>query len=298
MTAVRTILQVAVISLALFSAAGPAAGGNGNGTAPAQVVPAGSNELNSAIEKVISRPEYAWRLPRDFRGKAPEPSPFMEKLQNWLRNVWAKIDRFLRRLEEWLRNLFKTEEPKEMPEDVDWSQAVQGLMFVSLAVVCSVLGIVIYRLWKNRGRWRGIKAAEEIKTVPDITDESVRPDVLPSDEWMAMARDFLEKGELRLAIRAMFLACLACLAHRKRITIARYKSNRDYFSELCRKAHDIPAVLSAFRDNVGVLEKTWYGMHPATADMIAFFEENWRKIREGAASEPGKQDGGERSDAR
>ena len=96
--------------------------------------------------------------------------------------------------------------------------------------------------------------------------------------WMALARDLLAKGETRLALRAMFLGALAHLAHAERLTVARFKSNRDYRTELERKAHDLPEVLTAFGQNVRLVERVWYGAHSATSEQVEAFAANQTRI--------------------
>ena len=94
-----------------------------------------------------------------------------------------------------------------------------------------------------------------------------------------MARDFLARGELRLALRAFYLASLAHLAQRNLVTIARYKSNHDYERELSRRAHALPEVMSTFTENVSIFDRIWYGMHEVNGAMIDHFQRNVEKIK-------------------
>jgi len=53
--------------------------------------------------------------------------------------------------------------------------------------------------------------SEAIFPVPDLADENIRADQLPEDGWTKLARELLERGEFRLAMRAFYLASLAHL---------------------------------------------------------------------------------------
>ena len=88
---------------------------------------------------------------------------------------------------------------------------------------------------------------------------------------MRIAHAFLGKGELRLALRAMFLGGLARLSKQNQLVIAAYKSNREYCTELHRRAHDRPSLIRAFVENVNTLERVWYGLHEVTQDMVDVF---------------------------
>jgi hypothetical protein len=89
----------------------------------------------------------------------------------------------------------------------------------------------------------------------------------------------MEKGELRLALRALYLSSLADLADRQLITIARFKSNRDYERELARRSHALPEVSEIFARNVGVFDRAWYGLHPVTLEAMEEFSGNVNRLK-------------------
>ena len=114
--------------------------------------------------------------------------------------------------------------------------------------------------------------------VPDLGDERVVASQLPADDWLKLARELMGKGELRLALRALYLASLAHLAQREMISVARFKSNRDYERELRRRARALPDLLSAFAENVGIFDRAWYGLHDVTEEAVQRFQSNLEKI--------------------
>jgi hypothetical protein len=122
-------------------------------------------------------------------------------------------------------------------------------------------------------------ASEPIQPVPDINDDNVGADELPGDSWTKLARELLARGELRLALRAFYLASLAHLAARNLISIARFKSNRDYERELRRRGHSFPGLLSVFGDNLESFERTWYGRHEVNRDLVDRFAVNVERMK-------------------
>ena len=48
------------------------------------------------------------------------------------------------------------------------------------------------------------------------------------------------------------------------ITIADFKSNREYELELYRRARAMPDLKAAFSQSLQWFEKVWYGMHPVS----------------------------------
>src|SRR6185295_19083589 len=138
--------------------------------------------------------------------------------------------------------------------------------------------LLVWRMWKQRGLGAAT-VAEPISTVPDLGDESVVADQLPVDGWLARARELMSKGDLRLALRALYLASLAHLGQREMIRIAKFKSNREYEIELRRRAHAHPQLLDAFARNVSVFERVWYGMYDVSDEMVNEFNANFERIR-------------------
>jgi hypothetical protein len=94
-----------------------------------------------------------------------------------------------------------------------------------------------------------------------------------------MAREQLAAGDLRLALRALYLASLAHLAERGLVKLEKFKSNRDYEREVLRRARALPEVRDAFSDNVGAFDRAWYGLHEVTRDGVSRFEQNLERIR-------------------
>jgi hypothetical protein len=142
-----------------------------------------------------------------------------------------------------------------------------------------VIGLFLYRVWKHRRKRPAVAATPELPLKPDLTQEFVAANDLPEDEWLQLARDLASQGDLRLALRALYLACLASLAERKLIVIAKCKSNRDYERELSRRAHALPGLLDLFHHNVLVFDRVWYGLHEVTAATLTDYETKVQQIR-------------------
>jgi len=102
---------------------------------------------------------------------------------------------------------------------------------------------------------------------------------LPEDEWLRLAGELLNQGDLRLALRAFYLATLAHLAAREIVSIARFKSNHDYEIEVNRRARGLPELRAAFTANVSSFDRAWYGLYEVTAEAMAQFKSNFERIR-------------------
>jgi hypothetical protein len=102
---------------------------------------------------------------------------------------------------------------------------------------------------------------------------------LPESEWLALAADLIARGEVRLALRAYYLACLSALAGHGVVSIARYKTNRDYVRELQRRAHSWPEIIGAFASSATLFDRSWYGCHEVTDSTIEDIKGHLQQIR-------------------
>jgi hypothetical protein len=137
---------------------------------------------------------------------------------------------------------------------------------------------VSFRIWR-RHRTGTIEATVAgVAPLPDLNDEGIKADDLPANRWLVMAEELVAKGELRLAMRSLYLATLAYLAEHEMITIEIYKSNRDYEQELRRRAHKRQELLVIFSKSLNLFERVWYGMYRLSHSDFNDFAANQKRI--------------------
>ncbi len=240
--------------------------------------PADASELNRRIDEVLERREYTWRTPREKT--ASEKGWLDEWLQKvgtmirgWFKAAAAQVERFYRWIgEKWFRdpaNLNGASQP--------WGAGARLALWTSLAISLAIIAWALLRALREKRP--PVVAAKAIAAIPDLTSENVTADELPEDGWLQLAREHAARGDFSLALRAMWLACLAHLGHRELLRIARHKSNRDYDLELRRRAKTREELLAAFRENLHAFESSWYGRHEVSAETFTRFSGNLEKIR-------------------
>jgi hypothetical protein len=234
--------------------------------------------LDRAIQETIQQNKYAWRAPRTKLAQTDEEphgliARFLERARKTV-SEWAKS--FGRWLEHWLRKLF-TRQPAAQPSSSSgygWILAQELLLYGLIAAAAVGLGWLAYKIYRSRHRRPAAIASEPIQPAADLTDENLGPEQMPEDGWTRLARELLGRGELRFALRAFYLASLARLASRNLITLAKFKSNREYERELQRRAHAFPKLLAGFDESVSVFERVWYGCHEINAEAVTRFAAN------------------------
>jgi hypothetical protein len=117
------------------------------------------------------------------------------------------------------------------------------------------------------------------ESTPDLEAEDTTADDLPVNRWLDFARELTEKGSLRQAMRAFYLAILADLAAHELITIEKFKSNREYEIELCRRAHQKEALLKAFSTSREIFERVWYGMYKISRPDLDHYATIQKRLR-------------------
>ncbi len=233
--------------------------------------PVSAIALDDAIEEVLAQREYAWRMPRESSSYDLESLNWLADFRDWL-NRW---------LEELLPDWTPWDFGSEGLELTGLRKLLETLMAILLA---GILGWIIWRVLKTIRQRRRIEeeaSSHSPQRIPDLRRDDVSADELPSSAWLNLARELMEKGEYRLALRAFYLSQLAQLADQGLIVLRRFKSNYDYLSELRRRAHADPELADAFRGNSGLFERSWYGNHPVSEPQIAEFHRNLRKMNLG-----------------
>ncbi len=249
--------------------------------------------LDQAITETLQQPAFAWRLPREQARKQEEAStgflstlfaPVLDFFQdigvglgNFLQNSGKWVGEHLKSFFEWVRDVIKQKEPQER-SDFDFKDFSQPLAWFLIAGLGLLILVLLIKSFRNRPVVAEV-VPEPVQPVPDLAAETTTADQLEEDQWLALAGEMLEKNELRLALRALFLATLALLARQRLISIAPFKSNREYLRELARSAHALTGVTDALHENIRLFEKSWYGDHQINKEILAQVQENASLMR-------------------
>lgn len=243
-------------------------------------------QLNQSISEVLQKPEYSWRLPRDLdldpnadQGWfASALTRLRVTLEGWMRD----LENFARKLGRWVRDLFSPNSPNRSGDASFWVNSLEGLIWVLAILLALLAGLLAWRLWRTSKPLQS--AAESIPDLPNLAEPNVTADQLPETGWLQMAADLISRGELRLALRALYLASLAHLADRNLVTIAKFKSNSDYRTELRRRAHALPDLQQLFAHLVVAFDRAWYGDHPVDESLIQNAVQTVEKIKQSCQS--------------
>ncbi len=234
-------------------------------------------DLDRSISTVIQQDKYTWRLPREkAAAKEGVLMSFLRSIGKMFKTAFKWLGDLINKIIDWIRGRDRGASPSG--ESPGWMTPQISLLFVTLAAAAALLALAAMRMVRARRRSAGVESSA-LPAVPDIEDENTAADELPEDDWTRLGRQFLERGDDRLALRAFYLAGLAHLASRGLITIARSKSNRDYERELGRRGHAMPELPVLFGENVGIFDRIWYGLHEVNPALVEHFVANLNRIK-------------------
>jgi hypothetical protein len=260
---------------------------------PAQTSPVKNQvtptELNQAIDQVIHRPEFTWRMPRPPHPPATSSNWFVQATESFLKamgRAGRQLVHWVDQLMQWIGDKLKQLIPglggNSPAAD---SRKLRALIYTLLAGVALVLAWLLWQVLRNKKKRATTEATAVALTAIELNNPDLQADQQPLDEWLLLARDCIARQEFRLALRAFYLAGLKYLAERSLISIQRGKSNHDYDRELRRKARDKAELLAAFQQNLGVFEKTWYGMYDVDRSIVEQFESTLARMRSYATTQ-------------
>jgi hypothetical protein len=274
---IAVLLAFGPFNKALAQSSPAGASGKGNSVS--------AQQLNSAIESIIHYPEYSWRLPRerppDIAAKHSAFNDFVDSIINTLRTGWSYVKKGLAKVWNFIKNILSRiipPLPKLEKPDSHWTAFSRVWIIIPLSCIVIVLAFLAWRAWRNR-RPQTVTADVITQPLLDITREDLDATAFPEEGWLNLAGELIEKGELRLALRALYLATLAYLARQEFITLAKYKSDREYELELRRRSHSQPLLAGVFAENRALFESGWYGLHEVTPGIMERFSRNQEEIR-------------------
>ena len=234
-------------------------------------------ELDRGVSEALKASQYRWHLAQD-REEGNFLQRFTHRLGDEIAVALKHVDSWLNAFGRWMRKLFnknggaETHSARSVKPDRSLPWIVSGLAgTIALALVIT---IVRRRLQKSADP--AVNAGETPKA--DLSDENLLASEIPEDEWLRLAKGYIKGGELRLAIRAMYLSNLASLGQRQLFVVTRWKSNRLYERELQMRSHAY-VLCEAFASSNRDYERTWFGLHEVTREQIEKFEERLGVIR-------------------
>lgn len=194
------------------------------------------------LKGILSRPEYV--------AGAKGPNALARLFQDLIR---------------WFEGLFP--EPKTMePSRANFVSQVLRIVIVVLGIA-----VVIYALVMLLKRFRG-PGRKKLFTKKEpriVLGEKLEPEDTATD-LLSEAEALARRGELRAAIRKAYIALLVELGDRKLISLAQYKTNRDYLNSV----RNLPQLHPRLKKLTESFERHWYGFAQATPN-------DWQDFRAG-----------------
>ncbi len=246
--------------------------------------PAGeqTGELRESIRDVLKGSEYQWRMPRESGVDKDEDGwlkSVINELAHWIESTFESIGRFLSDIWDWLTGRsgpsLSTHDGSE--SGGAWLAVLPKLLIGLLVLLALAFLYLLVRNWRAA---RQTKVNAEVPAPPEINLESDRivATQLPENAWLNLAREKMDAGELRLALRAFFLATLSHLGEHRYLQITKTKSNGDYVRELAWRTRDREALREQFKSQVRIFDEAWYGWHEVTQEHLTQFQRQHEAI--------------------
>jgi hypothetical protein len=252
--------------------------------APSRIAP---ERLEQGIRRVLEEEKFHWRVPGSAREAMGPVGAFFSDIADWiLESVKRPIKRGWQWLKEWLDRLFDRlfKDPAHRRSGREgWSQSVPVTLKVLSGLMVVLLGVGAVVWYRRRRRGEVVPTVSGASFINLESGELVASQ-LPSEEWLRLAEAKVATGELRLAMRAVFLATLAILGERELVRIGKSKSNGDYLRELSARTRDRVCLGEWFREEVRFFDWAWYGCHEVSWENFERFRANHQRIMDDATA--------------
>ena len=236
-------------------------------------------KLQRALDEESRRTIYRWH-------DAEHPSPptwfdkLLDKIQQRSERAWNALVNFLRKL--WPRGLNLRPGNEK---GGGWKLKDVRLWLTLIAILTIGAGVVLFWLRRRREAAEQLSIPMAIAPLPSLGDSAVASE-RSEDEWFALADRLEREGELRLALRSVYLGLLAGLAQREWLTIRRDSTNRDYLNEFTRRWRRRPQaalerrieIPERLRGSLRQFDRVWYGSHVPTREAVAAYHQDQREL--------------------
>jgi Domain of unknown function (DUF4129) len=236
-------------------------------------------KLRRALDEESQRTIYRWHDPEH-----PSPPTWFDKLlvkiQQRCDRAWNAFQNFLRKL--WPRGLNLSPGNEK---GGTWKLKDVRLWLTLIAILTIGAGAVLIWLRRRREAATQLSISLAIAPLPNLSDDAVASE-RSEDEWFALADRLEREGELRLALRSVYLGLLAGLAQREWLTIRRDRTNRDYLNEFARRWGRRPQaalerrleIPEKLRGSLRQFDRVWYGSHVPTREAVAAYRQDQREL--------------------
>jgi hypothetical protein len=175
---------------------------------------------------------------------------------------------------DWIRKtLFRPAQPRVSAPTWSWPDATPVVWVILAVVVLFLLALlvkfIIERPAPEDAREAAVGAAPplEASATENALDHSV-------DEWELFARQWLSRGDVRQAIRALYLATLVHLHRERRIDYNRAFTNWVYVRQFRGEAEQ----KGTLRRLTSAFDEVWYGERPCGEEQYRAFEKGVRDL--------------------
>jgi hypothetical protein len=180
----------------------------------------------------------------------------------------SAITKLLRDLIRWIES-FMPKQTELSPGRANFISTV--VMFAVIGVAVLLIAYVIWLLFKRFYR-PGQPKARKKREPRIVLGERLQPEQTSTD-LLAEAEALARNGDLRAAIRKGYIALLVELGDRDLISLAQYKTNRDYL----RSVSNVPQLHSPLKRLTESFENHWYGFAQATQNDWQDFRARYRE---------------------
>jgi hypothetical protein len=235
--------------------------------------------LRRALDVESRRAIYRWH-----DAEHPSQPTWLDKLLDQIGHriepAWNAVRNLFRKL--WPRGLSLS--PEKGKRGL-WKLKDFRLWLTLIAILTIGAGAVLFWLRRRRGATALLSTPLTIAPLPDLSDNAIASE-RSEDEWFALADRLEREGDLRLALRSVYLGLLAGLAQREWLTIRRDRTNRDYLNEFTRRWRRRPRaaleqqieIPEKLRGSLRQFDRVWYGSYVPTPEAVAAYRQDQREL--------------------
>lgn len=193
----------------------------------------------ASLHTILSRPEFFWPE------KAPNP------INAWFQRMWERFNK-------WLNSILGngTITIKVNPD----------LLPVAASILLTIILLLVFRTLLS----------DFVKEARVASDKNGDDEPLTSEAAFERAQSLSRGGDLRSAVRYLYLSSLLMLDERGLLRYDRTRTNREYLRSLSNS----PGLVKPLGEVIEVFDEVWYGYHSLEEQSFRHYSDRVKELKE------------------
>jgi hypothetical protein len=224
-------------------------------------------QIDKAIKSTFQNNTYIWKE----KNTISLPDVQLKK-PNFFRQLETLINKSFKKIGYWFKSLFKNKKTHD-PNQVQAKQKLispqtETRILVAVLLMIALSALIYLFIQRKHKSSKLIATTDTRPAIPEPLLKTISADDNPPDEWERMAMQSVSEGDIKSAIRYLFLSTVSFVGSHNLINIRKSSSNRDLRRDLQKRFPDRTDFIQEFSIIISMYEYAWYSTSDISEELF------------------------------